>query len=234
MPLQKYAEGAGHDVFEDSEDPKVLVKKPKPLHARHFDFQRVQEDLNLAQRHFGDYLPETIVHQDDTSKNSYLVRQERIFNAQHITPVLLRKHDIHAEVEDILHRNRSALNVDGCGLDFIGLEGSGKCVLASAEKFRGSIIETLLIRPGLHFGRAIERRTPLNFPRGAEDWWMSGETTPEISNLVYGESKSKQGVFVIDLSLVRTRGLGMYEKVRSGILQRWNKHFLRKYFDLTM
>ncbi|HCI03742.1 MAG: hypothetical protein QF858_02875 [Candidatus Pacebacteria bacterium] len=234
MPLQKYAEGAGHEVFEDSEDPDVLVKKPKPLHKRHFDFHRVQEDLRLAHKHFGDYLPETTVQKNDAIKDDYLVRQERIYNAQHINPVLLRKDDIRTDVESILHLNRAALDVDGCGLDFIGLEGSGKCVLASAEKLRGSIVETLLIRPGLYFGKTIERGTPLNFPREAEDWWKRGETTPEISNLVYGESKNRQGVFVIDLSLVRTRGLGMYEKVRSGVLQCWNKHLLRKYFDLTM
>lgn len=232
MNLKKITEGAGHEVFEDLENPNTLIKKPKPRHLRSFPLDRVRADLELAHKHFGQWLPETSILEDGS--HSYYIRQERISDARHIDQALLTKMQIRAEVESILIHNRAALEQNKCGLDFLGLEGSAKCVLSHAERFRGSIIEKIMIAPALRAAETFGKHSPIPIPSDASKWWERRETKPEISNLLHGKTAGREGVFITDLSLVRIQGQGVREWVRSKVLQKWNRHFLKKYFGLTM
>ena len=165
----------------------------------------------------------------------YIIQQEKVPNAKHIGPGDLADDEIRKQVEAILRANKESLARDGVGFDFIGLEGSAKCVLANQRKFRDGFIDRFVISPILRLALALKKPFPkLLIPEKTLEWWKSSDLEPEITNLVIGTREGTKRVFMIDLSLVHTQSGSLKERVRSAVLQWWNRRFLKKNFGLGL
>lgn len=228
---QMLNEGAGHQIYENPDNPGELIKVPK---NNHFSYERVAADIAICRERFSEWLPNSEVEKDD--EHGYLTRQEKILDAEHITPRHLEIENIRRQIEAIMQANRQSLDKDGIGIDFIGLEGSTKCAFTNAKKHKGKLVDKLIITPILKFFRWL-KTVKKNLPvlDNALELWNSNDFEPEISNLILGRRKDlEKQVFLIDLSLVHTKSKSIKERIRSYVLQRWNRFFLRKQFKIDI
>lgn len=229
---KQIAEGAGHKVYEHESAPTLLVKIPKPGMTC-IPFDDMESDLNIARERFGNWLAKTEIEKD--SDGSYIIVQEKVEHAKHITPKDLERKEIRQQIEEILKTNRHSLQQDGVGLDFIGLEGSAKCVLSNQKKWKGGAVDKWLITPILKGALLLKQLFPkLLIPEQVLDWWNDEALTSEITNIIIGEKEGREHVYIVDPSLVHNNAESRKEKVRTAILQLWNRRFLKKNFDLDL
>lgn len=228
---QKISEGACHQIFENFDNPDELIKLPK---NNHFSYEVITKDIALCRERFSEWLPNTEVEASD--EFGYLIKQSRVQNIEHITPDHLKCEIIRRQVAAIFEANRQSLERDGIGIDFIGLEGSTKCVLAHAKQYKGTMVDTLVITPIMKFFlwlKSIKKTLPV--PSDTLELWNRADIEPEISNIVLGNGeKSDKQVYLIDLSLVHTKSTSLRERMRTIVLQKWNTFFLRKQFDIEL
>lgn len=222
------AAGAGHGVYVDAEDPGRVVKVPHPGHAKRFGIDRMRSDLEVSERHFSEWLPDTSVTAD--AEHGYIVSQEKIEHIKHLTPALVAS--TRENMGQLLEANRRALRDTGTGIDFLGLEGSAKCVLHWAR-------QTPLVRPFMKpmLQAAVRKKDahPIAaFAPRALELWEKEDPQPEITNVVLGIRKGMTDLqlLLIDLSLVRYGEPSLSLRGRTWVLQHWNRVWMKKLFDL--
>ncbi len=186
----KFSGGAGHRVYEDAEDDAYLLKVPRFHERLKGGHERAVANLAAAREHFGEWLPETNVLKNP--QTSYVIRQEKILNAQHLTPALLRQEHIRMQFVELLSRHEETLREHGKGLDLFGFVGSVRCELSN----------------------------------------VLSSTKPEMANVLHGTSRTHEGLFVVDMSLINTTSEGCTERMRAHVIDWWNRRTLSKYFGI--
>lgn len=225
-------EGAGHRIYQHPSDADRVIKVPRSTQIG-LPYERVAADLQICRERFSQWLPKTEVEADHQS--GYRVIQDKVPQARHVRPSDLLQGNIKGEVDKLMEANRSSLAIDGIGLDFIGLEGSAKCILANRRHKKNSQWDRYFMTPLLKFAVRMKHKYPnLLFPKESLNWWEADELYPEISNLIIETRDGTDHLHIIDLSLVHTRSNSMKEKIRSAVLQWWNRKYLKKNFDLDL
>lgn len=224
----KFSEGAGHVVYIDPENSNKLIKVPK---KPEFTFREMASDVALCRERFGEWFPPTEIIQ--SSVHPYVIHQEKVPNAHHITPEHLKCQSIRSQVEAILSANRASMEQDGVGIDFMGLEGSTRAALYHAKKYRGKMLDYMIITPLLKFFlwlKSMKKNTPVL--DNTLELWESGDCVPEIGNVILGPQGQK--IYLVDTSLTHAKSSSLRERYRARFLKKWNSLFLRKFFNLKM
>lgn len=213
--------GSGHTVLDTGDG--WVTKVPR---SSHFTFDQAERDLGLARKFFGPWLPETKIFAVISSP--YQIQQEKIEGCRGLKKSDLQDPALVAELEKIIAANRRAMAEAGVSLDFLGLDGSAACVLAELrERLPGFAWPTTFraaqIVQRLGSGSRFVPTKPLQ-----------EVVEPEISNVVFGSTANRTGLFLPDISLLRFHERNLREYCRAHFLQLWNTHFLRSQFGHSL
>ena len=201
-----FTAGAEHNIYE-TDNPEKIAKTPRfwNLYSAH----KILEDQMLCRRYLSQYIPnsEVISREEDLTalraNTRYLILQARVKNPKEITKKIM---DEKSEVETVM-----------------------KEIAANNRKMMektGASIEFLGLRNLSRcmllnlFGDCLPEKTKENL-------------TPTIPNVVEGDIGNHQGVYLIDTSLLQTRG-EFFAKIIAKIFYPIEKFYMRKFFGLEI
>ncbi|MDD3066799.1 MAG: hypothetical protein PHO48_03135 [Candidatus Gracilibacteria bacterium] len=202
--------GAEHRVYE-TENPFVVAKIPQPWNL--YSRKKAQQDESLCRMYFSDYCPDTEIPslyremrriREETRGNlKYAILQTRVLNPKGITKQLMEEK---TEIQVTMEKIAKK-NRD-------------------MMKNSGASIEFLGLR---NLGRCMLLHLLGNYlPEEDKE-----NLTPATTNVVEGDIGNHHGVYLIDTSLLQTRG-EFFAKIIAKIFYPIEKFYMRKFFGLEI